>query len=393
MSELVIKHKVIKSRRWIVGGLALFSMFFGAGNVIFPLILGKAVMGEVFWALLGLFCTAIIIPFVGLMASILYEGDYKKFFNRMGKVPGQILIFIIMCVLGPFGAIPRCISLTYSTISVYLPGIPVVLFSALFAFVIYACCVKKRRIIDIIGSYMTPPFFILLGVMIVGAFFSYPGGLAQHCVTSYEAFGIGILEGYNTMDLLATFFFSAIVYERFKADMENQVDSKSVSKELVKASILGAFLLAFVYIGLTLSAAVLGPSLSELSRGQYLGEMGYLIFGTLGGVIIGGFVLLSCLTTAIALSSVTGEYLQEKVFQNKIPYKYILIGVLTISILISTLEFSGILALLAPVLQVFYPSLLTLCVLNIFYKLFGIKIVKVPVYAVLVIILIISFCS
>ena len=195
------------------------------------------------------------------------------------------------------------------------------------------------------------------------------------------------------MDLLATFFFSAIVYARFKADMGREVSSKAVSKETVKASCLGAFLLAIVYIGLTISAAVIGPSLSDVSRGQYLGEMGYLIFGTFGAGVIGSFVLLSCLTTAIALASVTGEYLQHKIFRDKIPYKYILMGILGASTLISTLEFSGILALLAPVLQVFYPSLLMLCVLNIFHKLFGVKMVKIPVYAVLVIIIAISFSS
>src|SRR5665647_1655937 len=94
----------------IATGLAMFSMFFGAGNVVFPLALGQIAQDKNFFAILGMLVTAVGVPFAGLIAMTLFNGDYRKFFARMGAVPGFIVVAIIMGLIGPFGAIPRCIA-------------------------------------------------------------------------------------------------------------------------------------------------------------------------------------------------------------------------------------------------------------------------------------------
>ena len=100
-------------------GFAMFSMFFGAGNITFPLIIGQTVEDGLVWALLGLILTAVLIPFSGLMSITLFEGDYESFFSRIGRIPGMSVIIMLICLIGPFGGIPRCITLTYSTLKVY----------------------------------------------------------------------------------------------------------------------------------------------------------------------------------------------------------------------------------------------------------------------------------
>src|SRR3990167_7604738 len=92
-------------------GFAIFSMFFGAGNTIFPLVMGAFAKDKNLFALLGLSITAIVVPIIGLLAMFLYKGDYKQFFYRMGKWPGFFIILLIMMLTGPFAGTPRCITL------------------------------------------------------------------------------------------------------------------------------------------------------------------------------------------------------------------------------------------------------------------------------------------
>jgi len=102
-------------------GLAMFSMFFGAGNVVFPLAMGQYAQDKNFFAILGLLITAVGVPFLGLMSMTLFDGDYRKFFGRIGKIPGFIIALAIMALIGPFGAMPRVIALSYSTAKNFFP--------------------------------------------------------------------------------------------------------------------------------------------------------------------------------------------------------------------------------------------------------------------------------
>src|SRR5688572_9085728 len=123
--------------RYLTMGLAMFSMFFGAGNVIFPLIIGQATGEQIPYALLGLLLTAVGIPFTGLITMILFQGDYNNFFARFSTSLGLLLMWMIMLLLGPFGAIPRCIALSYSTCKAILPSLSSPLFSGLACLTIF----------------------------------------------------------------------------------------------------------------------------------------------------------------------------------------------------------------------------------------------------------------
>ncbi|MBF5059470.1 branched-chain amino acid transport system II carrier protein [Candidatus Neptunochlamydia vexilliferae] len=364
-------------------GLAMFSMFFGAGNITFPLVIGQTVEGGLIWALLGLILTAVLVPFSGLFSITLFEGNYESFFSRIGKWPGTIVIIILLSMIGPFGAIPRCITLTYSTLKVYFSGLHLLTFSLISCAILFLCSWKRSRIIDLIGSVLSPVLLLFLVAIIVkGVFFSSTDPVGSSQVS--HPFFYGLKEGYNTMDLLAAFFFSSLVYSKLK---EQAGEKKSLLLPVFKASLIGAGLLGGIYIGFSYVAAFHSLSLDGVGAEQLLGRIGQVVLGHHAGLIVCVSIALTCLTTAIALTVVCAEFLQKRISKGRISYELSLLVVLTIAALVSTLEFTGIVRLLAPILQVMYPSLLILCLFNIFHKTFDYKPVKFPVFTSLLLVL------
>ena len=102
-------------------GLAMFSMFFGAGNVVFPLVVGQTAGDQTLFRATGVIINCCGVPFLGLIVILLFQGNYQQFFARSGKVPGFLLAAAIMLLIGPFGGLPRCIALSYSTLKLSWP--------------------------------------------------------------------------------------------------------------------------------------------------------------------------------------------------------------------------------------------------------------------------------
>lgn len=369
----------------LAAGLAMFSMFFGAGNVVFPLALGQYAQNKNFFAIIGLLITAVGVPFLGLIATTLFNGDYKQFFDRMGKIPGFIVATIIMGLIGPFGAIPRCIALSYSTMQIYLPEISLPYFSLIACIVIWFFTYNKGSIIDILGYYLTPILLLSLGLIILKGFLNSPEPpLSSH--RSIDVFFKGVTEGYQTMDLLATFFFSSVVIDSLKkaSHAKNPNDHKELIITTLKAVCIGASLLCVIYIGFSYIASFHSAQLKGVSEDILISAISIEILGPKMAFIACVAVALACLTTAIALSSVFAEFIHKDVTMNRVSYKSALAGTLVIAFFISTLNFNGIVQFLAPILQICYPALIVFSILNIFYKLLDFQPVKIPILIVFV---------
>lgn len=378
--------KILKSGSLSVG-LAMFSMFFGAGNITFPLLIGKAAEGSLIWALLGLILTAVVIPFSGLFSIVLFDGDYETFFKRMGKWPGFIVILLLLAMIGPFGGIPRCITLTYSTLHVYFSNLNLLTFSIISAIVIFLFSWKRSRILDLIGLVLSPLLVLfLLAIIIKGIFFSEADPVRSTQIA--HPFFYGLKEGYNTLDLMAAFFFSSLIYKKLQ---DSQGENKGAFLPIFKASLIGAFLLSMIYIGFSYVAAFHTLSLDGAEPDQLLGRIGQIVLGHYAGLIVSLSIALACLTTAIALTVVSAEFLQNRLSKGKFSYEVSLGVVLLITACVSTLEFTGIVRLLAPTLQVIYPSLLVLSLFNIFHKTFDYQPVKVPVFTTLSLVLLFQY--
>lgn len=372
------------SRSYILGtGLAMFSMFFGAGNVVFPLALGQFAKDNIFFAILGLLITAVGVPFAGLIAMTLFHGNYRHFFSRMGNGPGYLITAIIMALIGPLGAIPRCIALSYSTASSYIPGISLPLFSAFSCILIFLFTVKRNNLIDVLGYLLTPFLLLSLAIIIIMGLINSPIlPISPH--SPGEVFFEGFKQGYQTMDLLGAFFFSSVVLIGLKRNLQPQELSSTTSllKATMRASLIGAALLSLVYIGFCYLASFHSDHLKGVKTDYLISKIAVQVLGDQGGIIVCLAVALACLTTAIALCAVFAEYTHEDITFFKIGYKSCLFITLLIAYFISTLNFTVIIALLAPILQVCYPALITLSFFNLLYKLYHVRTIKIPVYTV-----------
>jgi LIVCS family branched-chain amino acid:cation transporter len=373
----------------------MFSMFFGAGNVVFPLALGVYAQDKNLFAILGLLISAVGVPFTGLIAMTLFNGDYKKFFNRIGTVPGFFVAAAIMGLIGPFGAIPRCITLSYSTIKLYLPDMLLSLptFSIIACLIIFAFTIKRNSIIDILGYVLTPLLLGSLAIIIVKGLFFSPE--APHVDYSHpEVFLLGLFEGYQTMDLLGAFFFSSVVLTCLEKGETSKGEHKNYKRLIfltLKASCIGAFLLSLTYVGFSYIAAFNSESLANVAKDELAGKIALLVLGPHAGLVAGIAVALACLTTAIALASVFAEFIHKDITLGRVNYGTSLVITLVISFFVSTLNFTGIAHILAPILQICYPALIVLSVVNIMYKLYHFMPVKIPVYTVFAISVLVYF--
>lgn len=374
--------KIFKSQSLAIG-LALFSMFFGAGNVIFPLAVGQYAGDKNFYAMFGLILTAAIMPIVGVIAMILFDGNYRQFFGRLGKVPGFLLALIIITLLGPLGSTPRCIALSYTTLKSSFPELSSMLFSALACGIIFLFTVRKNHILTLLGWVLTPLLLGSLVTIILIGLFATPD-IRNISQANDNLFLYGLKEGYNTMDLLAAFFFSSTILNILRPIKESQSDSTHYVNIALRASIVGAFLLTAIYVGFSYLAAFHGNQLMISAKDELLAAITMRIAGAQAGLLVCITIALACLTTAIALISAFADFIQTELFKGKISYEMTLLSTLLLTFFISTFEFTGISAFLGPILQICYPGLIVLTVLNIAYSLKDFKPVKLPVFFVFV---------
>lgn len=367
----------------LAAGLALFSMFFGAGDLIWPLILGGQAQDKNLFAMLGLLITGVSLPLLGLISMMLFEGDYRAFFGRIGRGPSLVLIFIIQAILGPLGSIPRLITLSYATLKPYLPTeVDLVFFSVATCLVVLAFTIRPQRVIDLLGLVLTPILLLSLGAILAIGLWNPPAAAANPMLPS-EAFSSGLKVGYNTLDLIASFIFAPLVLSHFVMDGHNPSEGKGVLfKKMVKSSCIAAGLLSLMYVGLTYVASFYVPYLdpSHLPE-ERLSAISMLLLGPTGALISCVAVAMACLTTAIPLVSICGNYIREDLFQNKGGSLLPLVATLAISALIANMGFMGIAAMLGPVLQILCPGLIVLSLFNIFHKLYETRVPKVPVFA------------
>ncbi len=366
-------------------------MFFGAGNIVFPLLLGQEAGSGIGMALLGFIITAILIPFTGLISIVLFEGNYQVFFDRIGKIPSFIIISILMGLMGPFGGIPRLITLTFSTLKVYFSGLDSVYFILAACLLIFLFCYKKRRVLDLIGYVLSPILILsLLFIVVKGIFFS-----SERLSTGADVsnpFLLGLKQGYNTMDLIAAFFFSSLVYKKLQAQQSvkegvngaKKRREKALFASVFKVTLIGSSLLTMTYIGLGYVAAKQSHVLAGTPDGELIGKLGHMILGHYAGLVICMSIVLTCLTTVIALTVICADFLRKQVFRGKMSYNIATGTILVLAAWIACFDFQVIVKMLFPVLEVIYPSLLVLAVLNILYKLFVFRPIKTPVLVTIV---------
>ena len=386
--------KRIFQNHTISTGLAIFSMLFGAGNLIFPLAAGMQSGSQAILGVGSLLVTAVLLPLVGFLGMILYDGNYQQFFERLGKIPGEIFIFACMMVIGPIVAIPRITTLSHTMLAPYLSFVGLdqiapytsLIFAIIFLGITFLLAFRENNIVNILGYVISPLLLIALIVIIVKGLLN-----ADEIIPNVQPAGDiikkNLLRGFETLDLLGTIFFSAMIFTILKRTMGKKFETNQRLRMTVslKSGTIGIVLLGLVYCGMGFLGAYHGHGLDTLNEGALFREISTRILGVHGALVIAIAVLMACLSTSIALGAVVAEYLQKTIAKNKISFVTALVIVLLLCLPLSIFGLDAVLALTGGAITfIGYPILITLTLCNIAYKLFGFKPVKIPVLLTLV---------
>ena len=346
-------------------GFALFSMFFGAGNVIFPPYLGLGCGAQWFLGFVCYYAADIGLALLALFA-ILRIGSTEGITRRIGSLPSKLMMSAIVLCIGPMLAIPRTAATTYEmSISPLVSGFSSVLFSVLFFLLIMVLCLKESAVVDIVGKFLTPALFVgLLALIVVGVV--KPLGPVAPVAAAENVPGEGIISGYQTMDVLATLVFGYIVLK--SAEEKGYTGGKARKKIVASAGLVAAAGLLVVYMGLSYLGATVStlydPGINRSTLvlnivGRLLGRTGLAIFALVVG--------LACVTTAVGLTSAAAAYF-EGLFKGRIHYKTLVILICACSALFANFGLDQIIAIAAPVLGIVYPPTLVLILLAFFRK-------------------------
>ncbi|CEK12043.1 branched-chain amino acid transport system II carrier protein [Legionella hackeliae] len=346
-------------------GFAIFAMFFGSGNLVFPLQIGEAAGNHWMVGFIGLLLTGILLPLTGLFVIKLYQGNYQAFFGEAGKVAAFLLPLFMLSLLGSFGVVPRCITVAYGSFNYLLPQIKLIHFSLLFCVITFFLCLNDKVMVKILGKWMSPILLITLSVLIVIAIFKAPS--ATESISGKQAFNYGFITGYQTMDLFAAFFFSALIFTQIQQSLPN-ASARQVLLFAIKPSILGASLLALIYLGFVFLGSHYSPLIAGIKPELMLPSIAKQAMGNYATFFMGIAMFFSCLTTAVALNNLYARYLCSLLKLEDKKFYLILLFTTGLSFIISLLDFRGIAAFLAPILELTYPGIIALTLMAIVIK-------------------------
>ena len=300
-------------------GLMLFSMFFGAGNLIFPPFLG-AQSGTSFWFAMGGFVlTAVGLPLVVLFAIARVKGGIQAIGNRVHPVFSTIFMVIVYLSIGPFLAIPRNANVAFEMgLMPLVKGSPnatlvLLLFSVVFFLLVYLVSLNPTNLEKYLGRFITPILLVAMVVLCAVGFMQLDGSF-QAPTGGYEsgAFFKGFLEGYNTMDALAALAFGIVILTAIR--QRGVSDEKKLKGYMLKAALIAGTLLTLVYVSIGMIGGKMAMEGTFTDGTQILSAVSFNLFGQSGTVLIGLIFTLACFTTVVGLTSACGQY-----FSNLIP--------------------------------------------------------------------------
>ncbi|MCS4485041.1 branched-chain amino acid transport system II carrier protein [Gleimia sp. 6138-11-ORH1] len=363
----------------VVTGLALFAMYFGAGNLIFPVMLGADAGVNLPIAMAGMFITAVIIPILALVALATSENGVSGVTERIGKIPGLLLTVFIFLVTGVLYAIPRVAAVSFEMaakpiIAQISPqaaesALTVPLYMLVFFGMAVALMLRPGRLTDIIGTWLTPTLLTLLVILIVGILISQPGS-TDPAVDKYATapFETGLLQGYYTMDANGSLLFGALILGVLRS--HGYKTKKELMSGVAMVGVIAGIALGTIYLGL----AYVGHHTNVVGTAdgpQILSSSAVAVFGDFGQVFFGAIVLLACLTTVVGLLTASVTYFNELL--PKVPYSQVMGVHLLISYLLANVSLALILKLVLPVNLLLYPIMIVLFIVSLIDVVFSLE--------------------
>lgn len=354
----------------VATALMLFSMFFGAGNLIFPPMLGIEA-GESFWpAILGFLGTGVLLPVLAIIAIALSGNNLRDLASRGGWVFGLVFPILAYLSIGAFYALPRTGAVSYETAIQPLTGWDGMVYSGVFNFIFFGVALalawNPNQIVATLGKFLTPILLILLVVLVVLSMVQFDGQPGAPVEKYDSPAAAGLLEGYLTMDAIAGLAFGIVVISALR--YRGMPEGRPLVGGTIWAGLGAGALLAVIYLGLGFIGQVI-PDPTQYDNGAgILASAAEMTMGTPGQVIFGLIVLLACLTTAVGLIAATSEFFN--LLTPGIGYRVWAVIFALMSFGLATMGLDTVLAVAAPIIGFIYPPAITLIVVTLLEPLF-----------------------
>ena len=354
--------------------LMLFSLFFGAGNLIFPPFLGQSAGSATWVAMAGFFITAVGFPILGVVA-VAKSGGLHALAKRVHPVFASVFTVLIYLSIGPCLGIPRAGSLPFEmAVAPYLPEgvsrtLALFLFTLVFFSVAYWLSLSPAKLVDRMGKVLTPTLLLLISVIFITSVFRPLGGYGQSTGEYMTSpFVKGFLKGYLTMDTIAALNFGIVIALAIKS--RGVEDEKLVVSNSIKAGVIAGALLIAIYAILGHLGATSGGRFGTTENGaQTLTNVMTYIFGKPGAVLLAVIFTLACLTTCVGLITSCSQYFAT--LTSKVSYKTWVRILALSSMTLANMGLNKILSISVPVLNAIYPIAIMLILLGIFNRLFS----------------------
>ncbi len=380
----------LNGKQRLLVGFTLFGMFFGAGNLIFPVHLGQMAGNHAAAAMAGFIITAVGIPILAVAAIGMTHSDgLHTLSKRVGKGYGYLFTCLLYLTIGPFFAIPRCAATSFTvgvqplTQGILEDRIVLAVFSAVFFAAVLYCSLRPAKITVWIGKIINPVFLVFLCILVIVALLHPGAGISEVQSAggySTNALLTGCVEGYGTMDAIAGLAFGIVVIDIIRS--MGVTEDQAVAKEVLISGMLTGLLMAVIYAA-TIIMGAQSRGLFEVSEngGVALAQIADHYLGFAGKIVLAVTIIFACLKTSIGLVTSCAEAF-SRMFPKLFSYRSWAVLFTLFSFAVSNVGLSRIIEYAVPMLLFLYPLTVTLILLSLAEKLFrGSRAVYVSVTA------------
>ncbi|MFD1419291.1 branched-chain amino acid transport system II carrier protein [Companilactobacillus keshanensis] len=363
-------------RNLIFIGSMLFGLFFGAGNLIFPVFLGQQAGSTVTLAIIGFLIAGIGFPLLGVAGmGMTRSNNVFELATKVNRPYAYGFTILLYLTIGPFFATPRLATSSFQMgimpfINDDQGKLVLAIFSVMFFLVAWFFARKPSKLMIYVGKWLTPIFLILLGILILVALIKPMGNLSFQATKSYASSPAlsGFTEGYNTMDALASLAFGTIVIDAIKN--LGVTEPTQIAKDTIKSGVISVVLMGAIY---SLLALIGTMSLGQFARaengGITLAQIFNYYFGSFGSILLALIVIIACLKTAIGLISAFGESIHDMF--PKLSYRFLIIFASVVPCIFANVGLTNIIKYSTPVLMFIYPLAIVLILLAVLSPILG----------------------
>lgn len=363
----------------VVAGSAMFAMFFGAGNIVFSILVGKAASANYMYAIFGWFISAVLIVMIGFYGSMIYDCDNSKYLRFSDKnehskanvvssifVRGLIFLISLINIL----AAARCIIVSYEGFNVLYSffNSKKVLFSALYTAIVVLIAYKPDKIVDLMGKIFTPVKLGGISVIAILAYIKAPRADLLVTTCPFETFSNSFKCGYQTLDFISSFVIAGLVLAFLKKSMPQQesMDAEArktmLNKFILASCVVCGIILTFLYFVLLSVGAKYSIFLDGVDSSSFLTKIAEISIGGRSAVAVACIIFVSCLSSAVSLLCIVTEYVHETILKKKLSRTVVLLVVGFAMLAVSLVAFGDLMQKMGLVLCKICPILI-LCTL------------------------------